>query len=429
MGEPSRRLRSASLVVFVVLCVVAACAPEDDGSAATGSTACDSLGDGTVIDFARDVEPIFATNCIGCHGADEHSRAANLRLDTRAGILEPGADGRPPVVVEGDPAASMLIQRITASDGSQMPPATTNQTLSERDTAVLECWVASGARYPDSWIFSVPERPSPPQVAIPEFVKNPIDAFVLAKLEAAGLEPAPPEEPDRLLRRLSLDLRGLPPSLDEIAAFEQDSSEAAYLALVDKMLAEPSFGEHRAHYWLDAARYADTAGYSPDSYRSIWPYRDYVIDSFNENKPFDRFTLEQIAGDLLPDRSVETQVATGFIRNSMSIGEPGVVSEEYAVRYAKDRVETLSNIWLGLTTGCAACHDHKFDPVSQKDFYALTAYFRNTTQAVVDEGLPDAPPTVLVPPSMTPRWSPPKQAEHPWHTCSSAVATTLRVKR
>src|SRR5690606_6078719 len=230
----------------------------------------------------------------------------------------------------------------------------------------------------------------------------PIDAFVLAELEAVGLAPAPRAQPPELLRRLSFDLRGLPPSLEEVTAFEADSSEAKYLTLVDKMLAEPSFGEHRARYWLDAARYADTGGYSPDMYRSIWPYRDYVIDSFNQGKPFDRFSIEQLAGDLLPDTNVETQTATGFIRNSMSIGEPGVVPEEYAVRYANDRVEALSSIWLGLTTACAACHDHKFDPVTQKEFYALTAYFNNTTQPVIDEGLADPPPTILVPPSMTP---------------------------
>lgn len=401
VGTLGSSWRFASAGFFALLAVVTGCAPQDGGQAPTGSVACASLGGSASIDFRRDVQPILSSHCIGCHGADEQARAAGLRLDTREGIFESRAEGRPPVVIPEDPS-SLLLQRVKAGDGSQMPPAVTQQKLSENEIAVLECWVASGARYPDSWILSVPLRPPPPAVVDTAFVSNPIDAFILAELEAVGLAPAPRAAPHQLLRRLSFDLRGLPPSLEEVTAFEADSSEAAYLALVDKMLAEQSFGEHRARYWLDAARYADTAGYSPDFYRSIWPYRDYVIAAFNLNKPFDRFTIEQLAGDLLPDSSIETQTATGFIRNSMSIGEVGVVPEEYAVRYANDRVEALSSIWLGLTTGCAACHDHKFDPISQKEFYALTAYFNNTTQSIVDEGLPDAPPTILVPPSMTP---------------------------
>lgn len=396
-GLGRKKVASAA---FVGLMVVGGCAPPDGDEPPRDSVACATLGV-TSVDFMRDVQPILSDHCIACHGADEQARAAGLRLDTREGMFQTRLNGRPPAVTPGDPA-SLLLQRVQATDGSQMPPAVASDTLTEHEVTMLECWVASGARYPDSWILSVPLRPTPPDVANTAFVSNPIDAFIVAELEAAGLTPAPPAPPHQLLRRLSFDLRGLPPSLEEVTAFEADSSEAAYLALVDKMLDEPSFGEHRARYWLDAARYADTSGYAPDFYRSIWPYRDYVIQAFNSNKPFDRFTVEQLAGDLLPDSSIETQTATGFIRNSMSIGEVGVVPEEYAVRYANDRVEALSSIWLGLTTGCAACHDHKYDPILQKEFYALTAYFNNTTQAIIDAGEPDAPPTILVPPSMTP---------------------------
>ena len=252
------------------------------------------------------------------------------------------------------------------------------------------------------WSFMVPTRPAPPSVAQSGWVENPIDAFVLQKLEEAGLEPAPPAAPNAILRRLSLDLTGLPPAPEEVRAFEADPSQAAYEAVVDRLLEDVAFGEHRARYWLDAARYGDTNGYSFDNYRSIWPYRDYVVESFASGKPFDQFTVEQLAGDLLPDATVEQRVATGFIRSGMSTNEEGVNEDEYAAIYAKDRADTVGAAWLGLTVGCAACHDHRYDPITQKDFYSLTAFFRNTTQPIRDVNVPELPPTVLVPPSMTP---------------------------
>jgi len=252
------------------------------------------------------------------------------------------------------------------------------------------------------WSFVVPRRPSEPQVKNGAWPKNSIDRFVLSKLEASGLEPAPAEAPSRLLRRLALDLTGLPPTPEDVLAFNADPSDTAYGKLLDRLLAQPAFGEQRAHYWLDVARYADTQGYYFDNYRSIWPYRDYVIESFASNKPFDVFTTEQLAGDLLPDASVGQRTATGFIRNAMSTDEPGVVLDEYAAMYAKDRVDTLAGAWLGLTVGCAACHNHKYDPITQKDFYALAAFFRNTTQPVLDGDRADPEPKLLVPPSQTP---------------------------
>lgn len=252
------------------------------------------------------------------------------------------------------------------------------------------------------WALVAPERPPLPEVSTPGWRSNPIDAFILEGLLAAGLEPAPAAPANVLLRRVTLDLIGLPPTLEEIAAFTADPSEDAYARVVDDLLSRPSFGEHRAHYWLDAVRYGDTHGFHFDNYRSIWPYRDYVIDAFNENKQFDVFTIEQLAGDLLPNASVEQLTATGFIRSGMTTNEGGVEEEEYAAIYAKDRVDTLGAVWLGLTVGCAACHDHRFDPITQRDFYALAAFFRNTTEPTLDDNRADPPPTLRAGPDMTP---------------------------
>jgi uncharacterized protein DUF1553/uncharacterized protein DUF1549 len=272
----------------------------------------------------------------------------------------------------------------------------------------------------------------------PAWGRNAIDAFVLQKLDDAGLEPAPPASPASLLRRVALDLTGLPPAPDAVDAFTADPSDAEYERQVERLLADPAFGEHRARYWLDVARYADTHGYHFDNYRSIWPYRDYVIAAFNSGKRFDTFTIEQLAGDLVPDGGVEQRIATGFLRNAMSTNEAGVEEDEYAAIYAKDRVEAFASAWLGLTVGCAACHDHKYDPITQDDFYALTAFFRNTTEPVLDGNLADAPPTVLVPPSMTPSLITEEQAGEPYafvldqgrydvptHRVSAAVPASL----
>jgi uncharacterized protein DUF1553/uncharacterized protein DUF1549 len=255
---------------------------------------------------------------------------------------------------------------------------------------------------PEFWSFSRPTRPDLPAVGDASWLKNPIDGFVLQKLDEKGLEPAAPAEAEVMLRRLTLDLTGLPPAPEEVRAFAADPSDEAYEAQVDRLLETQAFGEHRARYWLDVARYADTHGYHYDNYRSIWPYRDYVIDAFASGKPFDVFTVEQLAGDLLPDAGVEQQIATGFIRSGMSTNEEGVEADEYAAIYAKDRVDTLASTWLGLTVGCAACHDHRYDPIKQRDFYALTAFFRNTTQPILDGNVADSPPSILVPPAMVP---------------------------
>lgn len=248
------------------------------------------------------------------------------------------------------------------------------------------------------WWTEVPVKAPLPGVSASEWVSNPIDTFVLAKLEAAQLKPRPEADRRALMRRVSFDVRGLPPSPEEVDAFLADTSSDAYGKLVDRLLDDPGYGEHRAHYWLDLVRYADTHGYALDNYRSVWPYRDYVIGAFNANMPFDRFAIEQLAGDLLTNPTLDQRVATGFGRLNMTTSEPGTIEDEFAALTAKDRVETVSAAWLGLTLGCAACHDHKFDPITQKDFYRMTAFFRNTTDAVIDDNSAAPPPVAMFDP-------------------------------
>lgn len=245
------------------------------------------------------------------------------------------------------------------------------------------------------WWAQVPLKATLPAVRAADWGANPIDAFVLAQLEAAGLAPRPEADRRALIRRASFDVRGLPPTPQEVDVFLADTGSDAYLRLVDQLLADPGYGEHRAHYWLDIARYADTHGYALDDYRSVWPYRDYVVRAFNDNLPFDRFTIEQLAGDLLPNPTLEQRVATGFSRGNMTTSEPGAIEDEFAALAAKDRVETVSAAWLGLTMGCASCHDHKFDPITQKDFYRMAAFFRNTTDSVFDDNSAAPPPVVM----------------------------------
>ena len=346
------------------------------------------------VDFDRDVRPILANHCFSCHGPDAAGRQASLRLDQSSEVFAPRKNGQP-VVVKGDALASLLYLRITSAD-NPMPPSTAHQPLTAHDIDVIRRWIDGGAAYPDRWFLIAPSRPTPPAVLHQSWVKNPIDAFVAQKLEELKLEPAPEADPRALVRRVTLALTGLLPTPEEVALFVADPSEAAYGALVDRLLAAPAYGEQRAHYWLDAARYGDTHGYHLDDYRNAWPYRDYVIGAFNAGMRFDQFTVEQLAGDLLPSATRDQKVATGFIRAAMSTNEGGSFEDEYAAIYAKDRVDTLGKTWLGLTVACAACHDHKFDPVSQAEFYALTAYFRNSTQPVLDGNAADAAPTILV---------------------------------
>lgn len=357
-------------------------------------------GDGE-IEYNRDIRPILTENCFACHGPDSASRKAELRLDQRDAAVKAGA------LTPGDLNGSELIQRILSDDRDEvMPPPATKKTLTAEQKQKLKRWVESGAEYQPHWSLIAPTRSEPPAVKNESWVRNPIDRFVLAKLEAAGLAPAPEADRRTLARRLSLDLTGLPPSPAMVEAYVRDQAPDAYERLVDKLMGSAHWGEHRGRYWLDAARYADTHGIHFDNYREMWTYRDWVIKAFNRNLPFDRFTLEQLAGDLLPNSTLDQQVASGFNRCNITSNEGGLIDEEYLVLYARDRTETTSLVWLGMTTGCAVCHDHKFDPISQKEFYSLAAFFNNTTQGAKDGNIKDTPPIIVVPrPDDRPRWA------------------------
>ncbi|MBI1790928.1 MAG: DUF1553 domain-containing protein [Acidobacteria bacterium] len=348
------------------------------------------------VDFQRDIRPILSDACFHCHGPDKNTRLMGLRLDTREGAFSERKSGR--VIVPGQPKGSLLYQRITHDkEAMRMPPAASHKVLAPQQKDRIRRWIEQGAPWKEHWSFAAPVRPRPPVVSRRSWVRNPIDRFILARLDAEGLAPAPEADRRTLIRRLSFDLTGLPPAPAEVEEFAGDSSAGAYEKLVDRLLESKHWGEHRARYWLDAARYADTHGIHVDNYREMWPYRDWVIQAFNRNLSFDRFTIEQVAGDLLPDRTLDQQVASGFHRCNVTTNEAGVILEEVEAIYAKDRVDTTGAVFLGLTVGCAACHDHKFDPISQKDFYSLGAFFRNTTQPVMDGNSPDTPPMIVVP--------------------------------
>ena len=344
--------------------------------------------------YNKDVRPILADNCFPCHGPDSAARKAGLRLDRLA-----DASGRR-AIVPGDPLASELLRRVRLpqSDAMSMPPAAGHKRLTAQQVALLTRWIGEGAQYEQHWSFLPPKLPPIPRPAGgAKWGRNPIDAFVLAKLEQNKLTPAPEADKRTLARRLSLDLTGLPPEPADVEAFVSDTSANAYEKLVDKFMASPQWGEHRGRAWLDAARYADTHGIHFDNYREMWAYRDWVINAFNQNMRFDQFTIEQLAGDLLPEPTLDQRIATGFTRCNITSNEGGAIAEEYLVLYARDRTETAAQIWLGSTAGCAVCHDHKFDPISQKDFYSLSAFFNNTTQNAMDGNIKDTPPIIQVP--------------------------------
>jgi mono/diheme cytochrome c family protein len=353
------------------------------------------------VEFDRDIRPILAEHCFACHGSDSAARKAKLRLDLRDVAVSKKA------IVPGKPDDSTLIQRVFCEDPKEvMPPVKSNKKLTADQKDRLRRWIAAGAPYQAHWSLIAPVRPALPEVKEKKWVRNPIDAFVLDRLERIGLHPAPEADRRTIARRLSLDLTGLPPAPAEVKAFVEDKSPDAYERYVDRLLASPHWGEHRGRYWLDAARYADSHGIHFDNYREIWSYRDWVISAFNKNLPFDRFTIEQLAGDLLPNATLEQQIASGFNRCNITTNEGGAISEEYLVLYTRDRTETTSQVWLGMTAGCAVCHDHKFDPLSQKEFYSMAAFFNNTTQAAMDGNIKDTPPVVVVPkPEDRARWN------------------------
>jgi mono/diheme cytochrome c family protein len=348
------------------------------------------------IDFNRDVRPILADNCFQCHGPDRSQRKADLRLDVQAEALAK-RDGTA-TIVPGDSVASELYRRITSSDPDErMPPADSKRRLTPQQIELLKRWIDGGAPWQSHWSLLPPRRPATPQAKQNDWLHNPIDAFVLDRLEREGLARSPEADKTTLLRRVTLDLTGLPPTPDEADAFLADDSPAAYERVVDRLLASPRYGERMAARWLDGARYADSNGYQSDGERFMWRWRDWVIEAYNRNLPFDQFTVEQLAGDLLPGCTLEQRVATGFNRNHRGNAEGGIVPEEYAVEYVVDRVDTTATVWLGLTLGCARCHDHKFDPFTQRDYYQLFAYFNNLPERGKAVKYGNSPPVILSP--------------------------------
>ena len=351
-------------------------------------------------DFNQDVQPILASRCFSCHGPDPEMRKAGLRLDLEESALRK-RPGHPDAIVPGHPDRSELVKRIESTDPHHLMPQTAQgdaKPLKQEEIAILREWIQEGAVYRPHWAFEVPTLPKVP--ALPEgdnWARTPIDNFILAKMRKQGLRHSPEADKATLIRRVTLDLTGLLPTPDEVRAFIGDSSPQAYEHLVDSLLAKPAFGEHRARYWLDYARYADTYGLHFDNSRDIWPYRDYLIRSFNSNKPFDQFAMEQIAGDLMPAKNLDPLIGSGYVRLGVSSNEGGTIPEELRVNIARERTEAYGATFMGLTVGCAVCHDHKFDPTTQKDFYSLSAFFNNLDEKPFNDDRPVWAPVVRIP--------------------------------
>ncbi len=356
-------------------------------SAVTSEAASKSSG----IDFNRDIRPILSDNCFHCHGPDEKTREAKLRLDTKDGILKDL--GGYQAVKPGDVKASEVWRRIITKDEDDlMPPPKSHKTLKSDQIALIKKWIEAGAPFEGHWAYEQPKLPVLPKVKDAAWARNGIDSFIVAKLAEHKLKPAPETDRVTLIRRVTFDLIGLPPTPQEIAEFVADKSPDAYEKVVDRLLKSPRYGEHMARYWLDAARYGDTHGLHLDNERSMWPYRDWVVRAYNENLPFDQFTKWQIAGDLLKNPTRDQQIASGFNRCNVTTSEGGSINEEFIFRYAVDRTETTAAVWMGMTAGCAVCHDHKFDPISQKEFYQMYAFFNSAADPAMDGNILLTPP-------------------------------------
>lgn len=350
----------------------------------------------TRVDYDRDVRPIISENCFKCHGFDPNQRQAGLRLDTPEGAYSALASGGH-AIVAGKPAASALMQRVLAGGALHMPPASTGKKLTSAQIAVLKQWIAQGGKYDAHWSFVPPKRPALPPVRNAAWVKNPIDRFILARLDREGLKPSPEADRNTLIRRLSFDLTGLPPTPAEVDAFVKDSGKDAYEKLVDRLLASPHYGERMAVSWLDLARYADTHGFHIDSQRDMWRWREWVIGAYNRNLSYDQFVVQQLAGDLLPNATLDQRIASGFNRNHPINFEGGAIPEEYATAYIVDRIDTTATAFMGLTMRCAQCHDHKYDPITQKDYYRFFALFHNVTEQGLDGQAGNAVPYIKAP--------------------------------
>lgn len=349
------------------------------------------------VNFNREILPILSDNCFACHGPDEEERKARLRLDRQEDVIAVNSYGEQPVA-PGDPEASLVIERVMATSPRDiMPPPATGKVLSAEQIETLRRWVTEGAHWEEHWSFVAPEQPALPEVSDPAWPRNEIDFFILDRLDREGLQPSRETDKATLIRRASLDVTGLPPTPQEVDAFLADSRPEAYEQLVDRLLASPRYGEQMARHWLDAARYADTHGYHIDAERSMWKWRDWVIDAFNEHMPFDQFTIEQLGGDLLPDPTLDQQIATGYIRANLSTGEGGAIEDEYRAMYAFDRLETTATIWTGLTMTCARCHTHKYDPITHREYFQLFSFFDNLDEPVMDGNKPNPDPFLKLP--------------------------------
>jgi len=343
----------------------------------------------TKLDFNRDIRPILSDNCFACHGLDAKKRKADLRLDVPEAAFK-AIEGVFPIK-PGSPEKSSVIQRILTKDEDEvMPPPESNKHITPAQVEILQRWIKEGAEYKKHWAFEPPVKTVPPAVKGP--VRNGIDAFIQDRLTKAGLSPSAEAAKETLIRRVTLDLTGLPPTLAEVDAFLADTNPDAYEKVVSRLLKSERYGEHMGRYWLDAARYADTHGLHLDNERSMWPYRDWVVRAFNANLPYDQFTIWQLAGDLLPNATVDQQIASGFNRCIVTTSEGGSINEEFIFRYAVDRADSTVAVWMGLTAGCAVCHDHKFDPISQKEFYSLYAFFNSTADPAMDGNILLTPP-------------------------------------
>ena len=348
------------------------------------------------VDFDRDIRPILSDKCYACHGPDEATRKTKLHFDTKEGFFQDL--GGYSAIVPGEPAESPMVRRITAEEEAfRMPPPYSDRKLTKSEIELIRLWIKQGALWQTHWAFIPPRRPELPEVTGRAWPRNGIDYLILKRLKKEGLTPSPEADRAKLIRRVTHDLTGLPPTPEEIDIFLADTSPNAYEKVLDRLLASPRYGERMAAWWLDAARYADTNGYQTDGDRTMWRWRDWVIEAFNRNLPFDQFTIEQLAGDMLPDATLDQRIATGFNRNHRGNGEGGIIPEEYAVEYVVDRVNTTFTVWLGVTLGCARCHDHKYDPMTQKEFYRVFALFNNVPERgkAVKNG--NSPPMIKAP--------------------------------
>ncbi len=387
-----------SSIVCVTLSTMAFCqsGAADPLRSGAGGPALSKSDGAETVHFASEVRPLLSDRCFRCHGPDDETREAELRFDRYESATQPAESGET-AVVPGDPDSSELIARIEADDPSlRMPPDDSGKSLSDAEKRLLRRWIEQGATWQQHWSLLPPVRPDLPSVVRSDWPRNAVDYFILAKLEAAGLSPSAEADKETLIRRVTLDLTGLPPTLSEVDSFLNDTSSTAYEKVVDRLLSSPRYGEHMARYWLDAARYGDTHGLHLDNYREMWPYRDWVVQAFNRNLPYDEFITEQLAGDLLPEPTDDQLIATGFCRCHVTTSEGGSIAEEVYVRNVVDRVVTFGTVFMGLTLDCTRCHDHKFDPLTMNDFYSLFGYFNSLDGNPLDGNAHDPPPTKRV---------------------------------